>query len=58
MSNVTENIKEELLKRCKTYNDKYNYDFWNEHIKSCIEDKENYKFAIVLKFVAKHSIKI
>ena len=31
MNEVVENIKEELIKRCNTYNRKYNYDFWNDH---------------------------
>lgn len=33
MKTIVENIKEELIKRCNTYNKKYNYDFWKEHIK-------------------------
>lgn len=37
-SSVTENIKEELIKRCNVYNDKYNYDFWNEHIKYVVKN--------------------
>lgn len=38
MSEITNNIKEELLKRCNTYNEKYNYDFWNEHIKYVVKN--------------------
>lgn len=33
MSEVTEKIKEELLTRCKRYEEKNGYDFWNDHIK-------------------------
>ncbi len=33
MNEIVENIKEELIERCNTYNEKYNYDFWNDHIK-------------------------
>ncbi len=38
MSNITENIKDELIKRCNVYNDKYKYDFWNEHIKYVVKN--------------------
>ncbi len=38
MSETIENIKEELIKRCNTYNEKYNYDFWNEHIKFVVKN--------------------
>lgn len=38
MSKVVESIKEELLKRCKTYNEKYSYDFWNDHIKYVVKN--------------------
>lgn len=38
MSEITENIKEELIKRCNTYNKKYNYDFWNDHIKYVVKN--------------------
>lgn len=38
MSEITENIKEELIKRCNTYNQKYNYDFWNDHIKYVVKN--------------------
>ena len=38
MSDITEKIKEELVKRCNIYNEKYGYDFWNEHIKYVVEN--------------------
>lgn len=38
MSSVTENIKEEVIERCNVYNDKYKYDFWNEHIKYVVKN--------------------
>ena len=38
MSEIVENIKEELIKRCNTYNQKYNYDFWNDHIKYVVKN--------------------
>lgn len=38
MSKVTESIKEELIKICNIYNDKYDYDFWNEHIKHVVKN--------------------
>ena len=38
MSEIVKNIKEELLKRCNTYNAKYNYDFWNDHIKYVVKN--------------------
>lgn len=38
MTEITENIKEELIKRCNTYNQKYNYDFWNDHIKYVVKN--------------------
>lgn len=38
MSEIVENIKEELLKRCNTYNEKYGYDFWNDHIKYVVKN--------------------
>ena len=38
MSEVVENIKQELLKRCNTYNEKYGYDFWNDHIKYVVKN--------------------
>lgn len=38
MSEITEKIKEELIKRCKIYNEKYDYDFWNEHIKYVVKN--------------------
>lgn len=38
MNEIVENIKEELIKRCNTYNKKYNYDFWNDHIKYVVKN--------------------
>ena len=38
MSEITEKIREELIKRCNTYNEKYGYDFWNEHIKYVVKN--------------------
>ena len=38
MSEVTEKIKEELLKRCEKSKEKDGYDFWNEHIKYVVEN--------------------
>lgn len=41
MSEITEKIKEELIKRCKIYDEKYDYDFWNEHIKYVVKNAVN-----------------
>lgn len=38
MSEVTEKIKEELLKRCEKSKEIDGYDFWNEHIKYVVEN--------------------
>ena len=38
MSEVIENIRKELLERCKVYNEKYGYDFWNDHIKYVVKN--------------------
>lgn len=38
MSEVTEKIKDELLKRCENSKEKDGYDFWNEHIKYVVEN--------------------
>lgn len=38
MSEIVENIKDELIRRCKIYNEKYNYDFWNDHIKYVVKN--------------------
>lgn len=38
MSGVVESIKEKLLKRCDAYNEKYGYDFWNDHIKYVVKN--------------------
>lgn len=38
MNEIVENIKEKLIKRCNTYNEKYNYDFWNDHIKYVVKN--------------------
>ena len=38
MSEVIENIRKELLERCNVYNEKYGYDFWNDHIKYVVKN--------------------
>lgn len=38
MSEIVENIKEELIKRCNIYKEKHNYDFWNDHIKYVVKN--------------------
>ena len=38
MSEITENIKQELLVRCEKSKEKDGYDFWNEHIKYVVEN--------------------
>lgn len=38
MSEIIENIKKEVIKRCKEYNQKYHYDFWNDHIKYVVKN--------------------
>lgn len=38
MSKAVDNIKQELLKRCKQYEEKYGYDFWNDHIKYVVKN--------------------
>ncbi len=38
MSRIVEDIKQELIKRCNKYNEKYNYDFWNDHIKYVVKN--------------------
>lgn len=38
MSEIVENIREELLKRCNIYNEKYDYNFWNDHIKYVVKN--------------------
>jgi len=38
MSEITEKIKEELLKRCEKSREKNGYDFWNEHIKYVVNN--------------------
>ena len=38
MSKVVDDIKQELLKRCKQYEEKYGYDFWNDHIKYVVKN--------------------
>lgn len=38
MNNITEKIKEELLKRCESYRDKNGYDFWEEHIQYVVKN--------------------
>ena len=41
MRGIVESIKEELLKRCDAYNEKYGYDFWNDHIKYVVKNSVN-----------------
>ena len=38
MSEITEKIREELLTRCKRYEEKNGYDFWNDHIKYVVQN--------------------
>lgn len=38
MSEITEKIKEELLNRCRTYQEKTGYDFWEEHIQYVVKN--------------------
>ena len=38
MSEVTEKIKQEVLRRCEKSKQKDGYDFWNEHIKYVVEN--------------------
>lgn len=38
MSNIVDKIKEEVINRCNVYNEKYDYDFWNDHIKYVVEN--------------------
>lgn len=37
MSEITEKIKKELLKRCRTHQEKTGYDFWGEHIQYVVK---------------------
>lgn len=38
MSEITQKIKEELLNRCKIYQEKTGYDFWEEHIRYVVKN--------------------
>lgn len=38
MSEIIEKVREELLKRCNTYKEKYGYDFWNDHVKYVVKN--------------------
>ena len=38
MSEIVNNIKAELLKRCEAYKEKHGYDFWNDHIKYVVKN--------------------
>ena len=38
MNKIVENIRQELITRCNKYNEKYNYDFWNDHIKYVVKN--------------------
>jgi len=35
---IVENIKQELLRRCNIYKEKYGYDFWEDHIKYVVKN--------------------
>ncbi len=37
-TSIVDSIKEELIKRCNIYNEKYHYDFWNDHIKYVVKN--------------------
>lgn len=37
MNNIVKSIKQELLKRCNIYKEKYGYDFWDDHIKYVVK---------------------
>ena len=41
MKEIVDNVKDELLKICKSYNEKYGYDFWNDHIKYVVQNSVN-----------------
>ena len=53
MSEITEKIREELIKRCNTYNEKDGYDFWNEHIKYVVKNavKKKKKYGADIEIV-------
>lgn len=36
--NTIDSIREELIKRCNIFNEKYHYDFWNDHIKYVVKN--------------------
>lgn len=36
--NTIDSIREELIKRCTIFNEKYHYDFWNDHIKYVVKN--------------------
>ena len=38
MNNIVKSIKQELLKRCNIYKEKYGYDFWDDHIKYVVKN--------------------
>lgn len=38
MSDIVNKINEELIERCNIYNEKYGYDFWNDHIKYVVKN--------------------
>lgn len=38
MSEITQKVKEEVLKRCKAYQEKTGYDFWEEHIQYVVKN--------------------
>ena len=38
MSNITENIKKELIKRCNTYEQETGYNYYTDHIKYVVKN--------------------
>ncbi len=38
MSEIVENIKKELIERCHTYDEKYHYNFWSDHIQYVVKN--------------------
>ena len=38
MSEVVDSIREEVVGRCEQYNQKYQFDIWNEHIKYVVKN--------------------
>ncbi len=38
MNNIVEKIKEEVIKKSEIYEEKYNFNFWDEHVKYVVEN--------------------